>query len=209
MKAKTWKCSRGTQSNPARCSECVCACARCASVSIEPTGSSVCGMERGEASFSDPSLEHLYQTYSVKQKRAALQCFLCAAILYDAYFLLVPSGQDILTRGLTACFLVLNISLLAWSRWSRYRLWAALPHVAWHLANIQLLCHLFLQGNEVTGRTSLGWVLLLDYLLYVTLPLRLRYCIMLSIGTCASYLVTVIGLAKSDTHLPNQVRQSF
>lgn len=162
-------------------------------------------MERAEAGFSDPTIERLYQSYSVKQKRAALQCFLAASVLYDAYFLVVPSDQDLVALSLTSGFLALNVGLIAWSRWSRYRLWAALPHIAWHLANLQLLCHLFLQKNEVTGRTSLGWALLLDYLLYVTLPLRLRYCVMLSVGTCASYLVAVTGLAKSDSHLTSQV----
>jgi adenylate cyclase 3 len=155
--------------------------------------------------FADPSLEHLYQSYSVKQKRPALQCFLLAAILYDLYWLGVPQGQDLSARAVTLLFLVLNAALLAWCRWS-HRLWTALPHLAWHLANLQVLAHLFLQKNEVTGRTSLGWVLLLDYLLYVTLPLRLRYCVMLSLGTCSCYLVAVEGLAlRSDSHLVQQV----
>lgn len=166
-------------------------------------------MDRAGPDFSDPSLEHLYQTYSVKQKRGALQCFLVAAVLYDIYWLAVPPAQDPLVLGVTLAFLALNGALLLGCRWTRSRLWAALPHLAWHLANLQLLCHLFLQKNEVTGRTSLGWVLLLDYLLYVTLPLRLRYCVMLSLGTCSSYLVAVEGLAfRSDSHLIHQVGSS-
>jgi adenylate cyclase 3 len=43
----------------------------------------------------------------------------------------------------------------------------------------------------------------------VTLPLRLRYCVVLSVGTCASYLVAVVGLSKSDAHLLQQVGTSF
>jgi hypothetical protein len=160
-----------------------------------------------QQSFTDPALEKLYQSYSVKQKRDGLEVFLYAAMLYDVYMLLVPDGQDALMSGLTAAFLVLNVGLLAWC----YRgvqhssVWAAVPHLAWHLANSQLLVHLFLKKNEVTGRDSLGWVLLLDYLLFVTLPLRLRYCVVLSLGTCASYLVAVVGLSKSDAHPLQQV----
>lgn len=181
---------------------------RCARLSIDlRRPAPVSGMDRAEAGFSDPSLEHLYQSYSVKQKRGALQCFLAAALLYDLYWLAVPQTHDLVARCVTLVFAVLNLALLAWARVARTRLWAALPHLAWQLANLQLLCHLFLQKNEVTGRASLGWVLLLDYLLYVTLPLRLRYCVMLSVGTCASYLVAVVGLAyRSDTHLVYQVR---
>lgn len=163
-----------------------------------------------QRSFRDPALEKLYQSYSVKQKRPGLEVFLYAALLYDLYMLLVPGGQDALMRGLTIAFVGLNLGLLAWCcRGIQHSsIWAAIPHLAWHLANSQLLAHLFLKKNEVTGRDSLGWVLLLDYLLYVTLPLRLRYCVVLSVGTCASYLVAVIGLGKSDTHLLQQVGMS-
>lgn len=160
-----------------------------------------------QRSFKDPAFEKLYQSYSVKQKRAGLEVFLYAAILYDVYMLLLPGGQDALMRGLTIAFLGLNLGLLAWCcRGIQHcSAWAAVPHIAWHLANSQLLAHLFLKKNEVTGRDSLGWVLLLDYLLFVTLPLRLRYCVVLSVGTCASYLVAIVGLGKSDTHLLQQV----
>lgn len=158
--------------------------------------------------FADPALERLYQSYSVKQKRAGVQCFLAAAVLYDVFMLVGGPVQDSLTRGLTASFLGLNLALLAWTL-RPYRLdalWAAVPYVAWFLSITQLLAHLFLRKTEGTGRDALGWALLLDYLLYVTLPLRLRYCVLLSLATCGLYAVTVYGLAyKSDTTLPAQV----
>ncbi|XP_034231454.1 adenylate cyclase type 3-like [Thrips palmi] len=158
--------------------------------------------------FSDPSLERLYQSYSVKQKRAGVQCFLAAAVLYDVFVLVLPGQSDPLTRGLTAAFLGLNLALLAWTlRPSRLEaMWAAVPYVAWFLAITQLLAHLFLRKHEGTGRDALGWALLLDYLLYVTLPLRLRYCVLLSIATCGLYVVTVYGLAyKNDGTLVAQL----
>lgn len=69
--------------------------------------------------------------------------------------------------------------------------------MAWHTANAQLLAALFLKRTyELTPRDGLGWVLLLDYLIYVTLPLRLRYCVMLSLGTCACYLAAIVGLGR-------------
>nr|CAD7570263.1 unnamed protein product [Timema californicum] len=158
-------------------------------------------------SFRDPALERLYQSYSVKQKRAGLQCFLYAAILYDAYMLVLPGGQDAIMRGLTAVFLALNLAALAWCcrGVQKSPFWSAIPHLAWQLATVQLLVHLFLKKNEVTARDSIGWAVLLDYILFVTLPLRLRYCVMLSAGTCASYLVAVAGLGKMDSHLVQQV----
>lgn len=88
-------------------------------------------------------------------------------------------------------------------------IWATLPHVAWHLAIGQLLATLFLKTNEVTSRDSLGWVLLLNYLIFVTLPLRLRYCVILSVGTYASYTAALLGLAKSNVHLVEQHVSNF
>lgn len=163
------------------------------------------------SSFQDPDIERLYQSYSAKQKRAGMQSFLYAAMLFDVYMLAVPSSQDLIIYIVMSCFLVLNFLLFLWCKKGGQKspVWAAVPHLSWHLANAQLLAHLFLKKNEVTSRDSLGWVLLLDYLVYVTLPLRLRYCIMLSLGTCASYLVAVVGLAKSDTHVIQQVSALF
>ncbi|XP_063239440.1 adenylate cyclase type 3 isoform X2 [Bacillus rossius redtenbacheri] len=156
----------------------------------------------------DAALERLYQSYSAKQRRCGLRCFLCAAALFDAYTLAAPGATDAAARGVAAVFLALSLALLAWClRGPRSNpLWSAAPHLAWQLATVQLLAHLFLQRNEVTARDSLGWALLLDYLVYVSLPLRLRYGAMLSAGTCASYLVTVAGLGRSDSHLPHQER---
>lgn len=162
------------------------------------------------SSFKDPSLEKLYQSYSVKQKRAGLECFLITAILFDIYMLVVPSGQDLIVFGVMSTFLILNCCLLIWCKrgaaMQKCTIWPVIPHISWHIANAQLLVSLFLKKNDVTSRDSLGWVLLLDYLIYVTLPLRLRYCTILSVGTCASYLAAVIGLSKSDSHFFQQVR---
>lgn len=159
------------------------------------------------SSFKDPSLEKLYQSYSVKQKRAGLECFLITAILFDIYVLVVPSGQDLIVFGVMSTFLILNCLLLIWCKRGVQKcpIWPAIPHISWHIANAQLLVSLFLKKNEVTSRDNLGWALLLDYLIYVTLPLRLRYCTILSLGTCASYLAAVIGLCKSETHFLQQV----
>lgn len=149
------------------------------------------------SSFDDPSLEKLYQSYSVKQKRAGLECFLMTAVLFDIYMLVIPSGQDLPVFWAMSSFLILNCCLLIWckSGVQKSAIWAAVPHVAWFIATVQLLVSLFLKRtSELTSRDSLGWMLLLDYLIYVTLPLRLRYCVMLSLGTCVCYVAAIYGL---------------
>ncbi|XP_057663021.1 adenylate cyclase type 3 [Diorhabda carinulata] len=156
--------------------------------------------------FTDPSLEKLYQSFSIKQKRAGLECFLLTAILFDLYMLVIPSGQDIWIFGFMSLFLTINSCILVWCKRSYENkfIWAGIPHLCWHVANAQILVALFLKKNEVTSRDSLGWVLLLDYLIYVTLPMRLRYIVILSLGTCASYIAALIGLSKSDLHFYQQ-----
>lgn len=158
-------------------------------------------------SFIDTDMEKLYQSYSVKQKRSGMQCFIYTAILFDLYTIVIPYEQDFITIGIMALFLVANLGLLLWCKRGipKSPFWTATPHIAWHFANAQLILWLFLKKNEVTGRDCLGWIVLLDYLVYVTLPLRLRYCVMLSLGTCGSYMVAIVGLIKSDTNFGYQV----
>ncbi|XP_074041130.1 adenylate cyclase 3 [Leptinotarsa decemlineata] len=156
--------------------------------------------------FTDPSLEKLYQSFNVKQKRAGLECFLIGAILFDIYMLVVPNGQDHIFFTVMILYITTNTSLLVLCKKEMKCTipWAAIPYMCWYVAITQVLSALILKKNEVTSRDSLGWVLLLVYLVYVTLPIRLRYCIILSIGTCASYFAAIIIFSKSDLHFYQQ-----
>lgn len=152
----------------------------------------------GESTTGDPSLERLYRSYSAKQKRAALPCFVFAAFAYDIYALTLPSFQPVVTL----VFILIWCVTLGWPRLREHR---ATPHVAWSLFLLQLLLHLGLQPQGLTPRDSLGWVLLLDFLLYVALPLPLRFCLLVSVITCSLYLVLVVILVKSEPYLLQQV----
>lgn len=157
--------------------------------------------------FPDPALERLYLSYSNKQKRDGLHCFLLAAILYDVYYLAAPfDARDF--NWPMAGFLIANSVVLLWCLCCVRKcsaLWLAVPHVSWAVFVAQLLIGLFLKRTDVTGRDNLGWVVLMDYLLYVLLPLRLRYCVLLSVGICASYTIAIAGLAANESHLTEQV----
>lgn len=48
----------------------------------------------GGVTLPNEVLEHLYQSYSLKQKRAGLNCFLAASILFDLWAILIPQGQS-------------------------------------------------------------------------------------------------------------------
>ncbi|XP_012267004.1 adenylate cyclase type 3 [Athalia rosae] len=160
-----------------------------------------------KSSFSNAKLEHLYRASSLQQRRGGLQCFLFSAILFDVFTLVTPEAETP-AKGLTGVFLVVNIGLLAWAqRGAKAKdfLWSTVTQIAWQLSTAQILVQLFLKSNEVTPRDGLGWLLLLLYLLFATLPLRLSLCSLLALGTAAAYIVTVVGLSKAPSLIPIDV----
>ncbi|XP_066589148.1 adenylate cyclase type 3 [Prorops nasuta] len=158
-------------------------------------------------SFSNAQLEKLYQASSLQQRRGGLECFLLSATIYGLYTAAIP-GSELAIRGITAVYVGVNLGLLAWAESSsraRDVLWSIVPHVAWQLSTAELLSQLFHKSSEVTPRDGLGWLLLLLYLLFATLPLRLPLCYLLGLGTAATYIVSVVGLSKAPTQTPLDV----
>ena len=154
-----------------------------------------------KASFSSGKLEQLYRASSLQQRRDGLQCFLASALLYDAYTGGLPGAELGVRAACGACFAI-NLALLGFAErgarsHGRGALWSLLPHVAWILALGQLLAPLYLKSGEVTPRDNLGWLLLLLYLHFATLPLRFSVCALLATGTAALYVLSVYAL----THL--------
>lgn len=55
-------------------------------------------------------------------------------------------------------------------------------------------------------RDSLGWAVVLNFLVYVTLPVPLKFTgVLLGIGSFATYITAIIGLAKRDVYFWEQV----
>ncbi|XP_055612509.1 adenylate cyclase type 3-like, partial [Uranotaenia lowii] len=52
---------------------------------------------------------------------------------------------------------------------------------------------------DVKAKDSLGWAVVLNFLVYVTLPVLLKYTgILLGLGSFATYVNAIIGLAKKE-----------
>lgn len=61
----------------------------------------------------------------------------------------------------------------------------------------------------ILSRDSLGWAVLLNFLVYVTLPVLLKYTgILLGLGSFATYVNAIIGLAKKENYFWEQVSAS-
>lgn len=64
----------------------------------ERNSSTVPGLT-GPVSLPDDVLEKLYRSYSLKQKRSGLTCFIIASIVFDLWAILVPQGQSAESLG--------------------------------------------------------------------------------------------------------------
>lgn len=152
-----------------------------------------------KTSFSSARLEKLYRASSLQQRRGGLTCFLMSAILYGVYTVSMP-GMELPARGVSAVFLSLNIGLLVWvesGTKARNSLWSVVPCVIGQLWIVHLPAQLFLKSVKVTPRDGLGWMLLLLYLLFATLPLKLCRCTSLALGSVLVYFIAVIGLSST------------
>ncbi|XP_044752334.1 adenylate cyclase type 3 [Coccinella septempunctata] len=152
--------------------------------------------------FKDPSLECLYENFSLRQKRTGLESFIVGAILSGLNVLFVIGDEDVVELSGLVGMLLLHFFLLVLCRkgYNNNLFWGVIPHVCWHLANAQFFFF---------SRHSLEWVLLLNFLIYITLPLRLRYCIMFSIGTSVSYGIILYGSSGINYNTFEQYASNF
>ncbi|XP_077270735.1 adenylate cyclase 3 isoform X2 [Temnothorax americanus] len=154
-----------------------------------------------KTSFSSARLEKLYRASSLQQRRGGLTCFLMSAILYGLYTLLTP-GMELPARCVSAVFVGLNSALLIQTgciklSTARNSVWSVVPCIVGQLWIVHLPAQLFLKSTKVTPGDSLAWMLLLLYLLFATLPLKLCRCTFLALGSVLVYFIAVIGLSST------------
>ncbi|XP_076168829.1 adenylate cyclase 3 [Ptiloglossa arizonensis] len=159
-------------------------------------------------SFSNAKLESLYRASSLQQRRGGLECFLLSTLLYSVKMIATP-GQELPARGLNFIFLGLSLGLLAWTE-HKHRvhdvIWWLTAHAAWHVSTLQLLAQLVLKPNEVTLREGLGWLLLLLYLQFATMPFKLTCCVILAVIAAIGHITAVALLSNpSSAQIPIDV----
>lgn len=145
-------------------------------------------------SFKDATLERLFQSYSVKQKRSAIECYLLASVFFNVQnlVLLVQSTVNSVYFVHSSVFLVANVCIFLWCRFSAKPFWSVIPHVTWGLSLLQLLVHKGLQVYPHTSRDYLGWIILMSFFIYATLPVKLPICRLLSLVSCIVYICVII-----------------
>lgn len=145
-------------------------------------------------SFKDATLERLFQSYSVKQKRSAIECYLLASVFFNVQnlVLIVQSTVNSVYFVHSSVFLVANVCIFLWCRFSAKPFWSVIPHVTWGLSLLQLLVHKGLQVYPHTSRDYLGWIILMSFFIYATLPVKLHICRLLSLVSCIVYICVII-----------------
>lgn len=133
--------------------------------------------------FADSSLEKLFQSYCVKQKKSGLQCFMSAVILLDIYA--VIAGKCWEAWGIGLIVAVLGVVVLFLSRKKSGKILAV---AGWVVGVGHVALHVGVGGR---ARAALAWPVLLVYLGFVALPLRLRHCLLLGTATSLLYGITL------------------
>ncbi|KAH8262644.1 hypothetical protein KR026_004940 [Drosophila bipectinata] len=161
-------------------------------------------------------LNELYHNYSIKQRRSGLKWFLFAAVLFNIWTIIIPWDQEVATRVVNCCMLLAYLALTGLLHIGRGSekptlkrlheiLLTIIPRTLWLLSILHFVAYVILQPS-FSPRDVLGWAILLNFLVYVTLPLPLIF-LGLSIG-CCSYLICLslpVAYSRQDPMLSNQV----
>ncbi|XP_059484469.1 adenylate cyclase type 3-like [Neocloeon triangulifer] len=177
-----------------------------------------------QRAFPDASLEHLYQSYRGKQKKLDILSFYLAFLLFNVFVTSTAVYGDESTWHLGLLWTSVSITLVGFLLVATIavifilvqrknvqidfleQVWMALPYLGWVLATGLLLISLLLaRHTHVTPREYLGFAMVINFLIYTSLPLRLRYCLLLSLTMCICYLATASILGRKDHQLSQQI----
>nr|AAD01252.1 adenylyl cyclase isoform DAC39E [Drosophila melanogaster] len=161
-------------------------------------------------------LNELYHNYSIKQRRSGLKWFVFAAALFNIWTIGIPWDQSAPTRVINCCMLLAYLALTALLHIGRRSdkpalrrfhqiLLIIVPRALWLLSILHFTVYVILQPS-FSPRDLLGWAILLNFLVYVTLPLQLIF-LGLSIG-CITYFICLslpVGYSHWDSLLSNQL----
>ncbi|EDW02904.1 adenylate cyclase type 3 [Drosophila grimshawi] len=160
-------------------------------------------------------LNELYHNYSIKQRRSGLKWFLFAAVLFNLWTICIPWEQALPTRVVNCSMLLAYMALTALLHIGRgseqpslrrfhQSLLTIVPRALWFLSMLHFAAYVMLQ-DSFSPRDVLGWAILLNFLIYVTLPLPLIF-LGLVIGFCTYFncLSLPVGFSRPDRLISDQ-----
>ncbi|KAH8375071.1 hypothetical protein KR093_002621, partial [Drosophila rubida] len=160
-------------------------------------------------------LNELYHNYSIKQRRSGLKWFLFAAVLFNVWTICIPWEQEYQVRIVNCCMLLAYFALTALMHTARqsekpalkrfhHSLLIIVPRALWFFSMLHFAAYVMLQSS-FSPRDVLGWAILINFLIYVTLPLPLIF-LGLVIGFCTYFncLSLPVGFSRSDPLISDQ-----
>lgn len=162
--------------------------------------------------FRDPEIEALYRQYHDTARRTDVQYMLTCALACGAVGLghEAPVGFRSTHIAVIGVLTGLQALLLAVTtlQWPGAACWKALPYITWLLFVATIAAHVELA--HLSGPTeALEWYILLILLVYLCLPVRLRWCVVMSVLTAATYVTTNLVFASDRVHLRERVSDSL
>lgn len=174
-------------------------------LSIDQTGFQAFLPECMQVAFADREVEALYRRYYEKEKQADVQCFAAMAVFCATFSLAVQAFQpNELRTAKTIALATAAAAHAAALLLCRFRLVpsalvAPLPPILALVLLVQILCDALLNSILPTSGDVLPWLLLLTFMIYALLPLRMRYCAVLNVLTLGGLVgVTLYLVPASD-----------
>ncbi|XP_067620996.1 adenylate cyclase type 3 isoform X2 [Eurosta solidaginis] len=162
----------------------------------------------------DAVLDKLFHNYFLKQRRAALKWFLFAAILFDAWTIVAQQIElNILALTLVLlCAYLIVMVVLDYSGYKRSNIVAMqrelkkhASYTLWSLFLLHFLIYMIMR-NDISPREILGWMILFNFLIYVTLPIELLYKgIVIGFITCSTYVLALYFFSRNDPFFIQQI----
>ncbi|KAH8286818.1 hypothetical protein KR044_003960 [Drosophila immigrans] len=160
-------------------------------------------------------LNELYHNYSIKQRRSGIKWFLLAAVLFNFWTICIPWEQEYPVRMVNCSMLLAYFALTALMHIGRqsekpslrrfhHSLLTIVPRALWFFSMLHFAAYVMLQST-FSPRDVLGWAILLNFLIYITLPLPLIF-LGLVIGFCTYFncLSLPVGFSRPDPLISDQ-----
>ncbi|XP_069951272.1 uncharacterized protein [Cherax quadricarinatus] len=164
--------------------------------------------------FVDKDVEQLFQAYHERQRRADLNILLAGGAIFAAYSVTLCLADlkesNVYAPLAPACIGAIHVLLLLLCRLHVFpeRSWILLPYVVWALFLAGVGVFVALGPPMPIPRQALLWLILLHFMVFVGLPLRLPACLLLTSITAAAHLSTSALLTAQAHHGSIQVRCS-
>lgn len=174
--------------------------------------------------FESKLLESIYQRYFSRQKMQSLEILMALTflvnvglfVLYVVYAVnstterlkMIRANQLAITGSFALCNVITLI--LMKSKVLNNTVLSFIPHLLWVLIFGQLFANLYASNIPISPSDYIGFQIFFTFTVYIMLPLRLSWCIILNMITAIAHiLILALSSQINLTDIGSQVRPTF